>query len=174
MDISQNDVHQILKIIDETEHLDEVELVVDGLRLHVRRSAQSGAAPASADRVEREQAPIERAKPAERAEGGQPPAKVAAPSTLKSEAEVPQGMIGIRAPMLGSFYRSPAPGEKPFVEVGQKVKANDTVCLIEVMKLFNSIKAGVDGEVMQIVADDGGLVEYDQVLILIKPNNTAV
>lgn len=174
MDISQNDVHQILKIIDEAEHLDEVELVVDGLRLHVRRSAQSDAALASADRVEREQAPIARAKLAEGAEGGQPPAKVAAPLVLKSEAEVPQGMIGIRAPMLGSFYRSPAPGEKPFVEVGQRVKANDTVCLIEVMKLFNSIKAGVDGEVMQIVADDGGLVEYDQVLILIKPNNTAV
>lgn len=174
MDISQNDVHQILKIIDETEHLDEVELVIDGLRLHVRRSAQLGAALTSSDRVERERAPIERAKPAERAGGGQSPAAVAASSGLSSEVEIPQGMIGIRAPMLGSFYRSPAPGENPFVEVGQSVKANDTVCLIEVMKLFNSIKAGVDGEVMQIVANDGELAEYDQVLILIKPNNAAV
>ena len=51
--------------------------------------------------------------------------------------------------MLGVFYRAPCPGEKPFVEVGQRVRADDTVCLIEVMKLFNSIRAGVDGEVVE-------------------------
>jgi biotin carboxyl carrier protein len=67
------------------------------------------------------------------------------------------------------FYRAPAPGEKPFVEVGQRVQADDTVCLIEVMKLFNSIRAGVDGEVVDILADNGGLVEYDQALIFVKP-----
>lgn len=174
MDISHHDVHQILKIIDETEHLDDVELVIDGLRLHVRRSARSGTAPAISDREERGQAPIGSAKRAERVPGVQGLAETARPQELSSETKVPQGMIGIRAPMLGSFYRSPGPGEKPFVEVGRKVKADDTVCLIEVMKLFNSIKAGVDGEVMQIIADDSELVEYDQVLMLIKPNNAAV
>jgi acetyl-CoA carboxylase biotin carboxyl carrier protein len=71
--------------------------------------------------------------------------------------------------MLGVFYRAPAPGEKPFVEVGQHVRADDTVCLIEVMKLFNSIRAGVDGEVVEILVENGGLVEFDQALIFIRP-----
>ena len=69
--------------------------------------------------------------------------------------------------MLGTFYRSPAPGEPPFVEVGQHVRAEDTVCLIEVMKLFSSIKAGADGVVKQIIADNGSLVEFNQLLIVV-------
>jgi acetyl-CoA carboxylase biotin carboxyl carrier protein len=73
--------------------------------------------------------------------------------------------------MLGTFYRAPAPGEKPFVEVGQRVRADDTVCMIEVMKLFNSIRAGVDGEVVKILAENGGLVEFDQALIFIMPKS---
>jgi acetyl-CoA carboxylase biotin carboxyl carrier protein len=72
--------------------------------------------------------------------------------------------------MLGIFYRASAPGEKPFVEVGQRVKADDTVCLIEVMKLFNSIRAGVDGEVVKICVENSALVEFDQVLICVKPS----
>lgn len=177
MTITQNDVNQILKIIDAAEHIDEVELIVDGLRLHIRRSAQSGGAPVSPDRAERvaiEKAPKPTAPLAEHDEGTPSPARAAASSTEGVEKEVPPGLIGIRAPMLGSFYRSPAPGEKPFVEIGQTVRAGDTVCLIEVMKLFNSIEAGVDGKVVRIVAEDGGLVEYDQVLILIKPDSAAV
>jgi acetyl-CoA carboxylase biotin carboxyl carrier protein len=75
----------------------------------------------------------------------------------------------VRAPMMGSFYRSPAPGEKPFIEVGQSVAAEDTVCLIEVMKLFNSISAGVSGRVAEIRAENGALVEFGQVLIVIDP-----
>ena len=83
--------------------------------------------------------------------------------------DIPPGIVALRAPMLGTFYRASAPGEKPFVEVGQQVRADDTVCLIEVMKLFSSIRAGVDGEVVKILADNGNLVEFDQPLIFIKP-----
>ena len=72
--------------------------------------------------------------------------------------------------MLGVFYRASAPGEKPFVEVGQRVHADDTVCLIEVMKLFNTIRAGVDGEIVNILVDNGGLVEFDQPIIFLKPS----
>jgi acetyl-CoA carboxylase biotin carboxyl carrier protein len=83
---------------------------------------------------------------------------------------IPEGMIAVRAPMLGVFYRASAPGENPFVEAGQRVRADDTVCLIEVMKLFNSIRAGVDGEIVQILAENGAMVEFDQPLIYIRPN----
>jgi acetyl-CoA carboxylase biotin carboxyl carrier protein len=71
--------------------------------------------------------------------------------------------------MLGTFYRAPAPGEKPFVEVGEAVKADDTVCLIEVMKLFNSITAGTAGRIAEIRAQNAALVEYNEVLIVIDP-----
>ena len=69
--------------------------------------------------------------------------------------------------MLGTFYRSPAPGEPPFVEIGKRVQADDTVCLIEVMKLFSSIKAGVDGVVTRILVENGAMVEFNQMLIVI-------
>jgi acetyl-CoA carboxylase biotin carboxyl carrier protein len=78
-------------------------------------------------------------------------------------------MVTVDAPMLGTFYRSPAPGEKPFVEEGQHVCADDTVCLIEVMKLFNSIRAGVDGQVAKILPENGSLVEFEQPLMFIAP-----
>lgn len=89
--------------------------------------------------------------------------------TARPSPSIPAEYTVVRAPMLGTFYRSPAPGEKPFVEVGQKVGADDTVCLIEVMKLFNSIRAGIDGEVIEILTYNGALVEHDQALIVIAP-----
>jgi len=69
--------------------------------------------------------------------------------------------------MLGTFYRAPAPGDPPFVELGKRVRADDTVCLIEVMKLFSSINAGVDGVVMRILVENGTMVEFGQMLIVI-------
>ena len=72
--------------------------------------------------------------------------------------------------MLGTFYRSPAPGEPPFVEVGQRVQTDDTLCLIEVMKLFSSINAGVEGVVKQIFPTNGDLVEFNQILIVVATN----
>ena len=76
--------------------------------------------------------------------------------------------MAVTAPMLGTFYRMPSPGEKPFVEQGDKVSPDDTVCLVEVMKLFNSVKAGMAGTVEQILVENGTLVEYGQPLILIR------
>jgi acetyl-CoA carboxylase biotin carboxyl carrier protein len=96
-------------------------------------------------------------------------ATAAASPTRATEAAGPEGVIVIRAPMLGTFYRAPAPGQKPFVEVGQRVRADDTVCLIEVMKLFNSIRAGVDGEIFKIMAENASMVEFNQPLIFIFP-----
>ena len=71
--------------------------------------------------------------------------------------------------MLGRFYRASSPTEAPFVEVGTKVEAEDTVCVIEVMKLFSSVRAGVRGTVVEIVAENGEMVEHDAVLFMVKP-----
>lgn len=83
---------------------------------------------------------------------------------------IPQGSKNVNAPMVGTFYRSSEPGAPAFVEVGQHVKEEDTVCIIEVMKLFTSISAGYSGTVTHILVNDAEPVEYGQVLIVIDPD----
>jgi acetyl-CoA carboxylase biotin carboxyl carrier protein len=156
MELTHEDVKRILEIIDRAEHLDEVELVFAGIHLHVRRGK------ASAERSNFPGIPAASARPIEAA-------KPSIPAAERSEPTLAEGQVAIRAPMLGTFYRAPAPGQPAFVEAGQHVKANDTVCLIEVMKLFNSIRAGVDGVVHGILAENGSLVEYNQMLFVIAP-----
>lgn len=84
-------------------------------------------------------------------------------------AEIPEGMVVVRAPNLGTFYQSPKPGAAPYVSVGQEVEADTEVCIIEVMKLFTAVRAGIAGTVRQILVADGQLVEFDQPLLVIEP-----
>ena len=96
---------------------------------------------------------------------------LAADERAAAETEtVPAGMVAIRAPMLGTFYRAPAPGSPAFVEVGAAVRPEDTVCLIEVMKLFNTIRAGVTGKVIKIPVHNAATVQKDQILLIIQPD----
>jgi len=81
----------------------------------------------------------------------------------------PANAVLIKSPMVGTFYRAPEPGARPFVDIGQQVDAKTTVCIIEVMKLMNSISAGAHGVVTQILAEDGEPVEYGQLLMVIDP-----
>ncbi|HMJ49104.1 MAG TPA: acetyl-CoA carboxylase biotin carboxyl carrier protein [Burkholderiales bacterium] len=78
----------------------------------------------------------------------------------------PEGHV-VKAPMVGTFYRSAAPGAKPFVEVGQRVNQGDTVCIIEAMKLLNEIEADCSGMVKEILAENGQAVEYGEPLFVI-------
>ena len=170
MELSHKDVRSIISVIDEAQHLEEIELVFAGFRLHVRRGG-SGASPAHAPQPAASGGPVARAAlPALTATTSAPAQALAHSHPPRAEVPLAEGEIAIRAPMLGTFYRASAPGEKPFVEVGQKVKADDSVAVIEVMKLFNSIRAGVDGTVVRIDAENASLVEFNQVLIVIaKP-----
>jgi acetyl-CoA carboxylase biotin carboxyl carrier protein len=95
-----------------------------------------------------------------------PPAPAAAPVAAEAAAEPPKGSV-VKSPMVGTFYRSPSPGAKAFVEVGQPVKPGDTLCIIEAMKLLNEIEAEVAGEVTEILVENGQPVEYGQPLFVI-------
>lgn len=158
MDLTHRDVREILEIIDGAEHLNEIELVMGGFRLHVVRH---GTANASAS------LPIAASAASTHALAALAP--VTPPPRAPLDV-VPEGIIAIRAPMLGTFYRAPAPNERPFVEVGQRVQPDDTVCMIEVMKLFNSIRAGVAGTIVKICAENAQMVEFNQVIIHVKPD----
>ncbi|WP_274655191.1 acetyl-CoA carboxylase biotin carboxyl carrier protein [Paenibacillus humicola] len=74
----------------------------------------------------------------------------------------------ITAPMLGTFYAAPEPGKEPFVQAGKQVTADTVVCVLEAMKLFNEIRAGVEGEIVKVLVEDGEFVEYGRPLFLVK------
>jgi acetyl-CoA carboxylase biotin carboxyl carrier protein len=79
------------------------------------------------------------------------------------------GLHAVRSPLVGTFYRAPAPGEDPYVEVGDSVRAGEPLCIVEAMKLMNEIPADVSGEVVEVLADNAAGVEYDQPLFYLRP-----
>ncbi|TAM89931.1 MAG: acetyl-CoA carboxylase biotin carboxyl carrier protein [Candidimonas sp.] len=111
------------------------------------------------------------ATPAPSASPTSPPPSLNAPPAERVDAESLAGMVVVKAPMVGIFYRSPEPGAKPFVEVGQAVDAQDTVGILEVMKLMNALPAEAAGVVREILVTDGATVEYDQPLVVIEPTH---
>lgn len=100
------------------------------------------------------------------------PAAPAAPAAAEpvaptAPAQVASGATEVCAPMVGVFYVAPSPGAEPFVRVGSKVKKGETLCILEAMKLMNEVVAECDGEIAEICANDGDLVEYGRVLFRI-------
>ena len=101
---------------------------------------------------------------------------IAAPSeTIPSVKEVTihpdeSNYITVKSPMIGTFYKTPGPGNPPFVNVGDEVKKGQPLCVIEAMKLFNEIESEVSGKIVKILIDDGSPVEYDAHLFLIQPS----
>lgn len=106
----------------------------------------------------------------------QQPAVVQAPAPVSAAASAaaPQkqeadNLITIKSPMIGTFYRKPAPGKPNFVEEGDEVRSGKVVCVIEAMKLFNEIESEVNGRIVKILVEDSSPVEYDQPLFMIEP-----
>lgn len=156
------DIEALIEIFN-TSDWDEMHLKVDGLELFLSNDPQAvrpGAAAATAA------APVIEA-PA-RAAPGAKPAAAAAPAGPQ-EIPVPEGMAAVRAPNLGTFYRAPKPGSPAYVEIGQEVDEDTEVCLIEVMKLFTPVRAGMKGIVRQVCVEDAQMVEFDQPLFFIEP-----
>jgi acetyl-CoA carboxylase biotin carboxyl carrier protein len=87
----------------------------------------------------------------------------------KVEPKHEENLKKIVSPMVGTFYSSPSPDQDIYVQIGDKVKENTVVCIVEAMKLFNEIEAEVKGEIVEILVDNGQLVEYGQPLFLVKP-----
>jgi acetyl-CoA carboxylase biotin carboxyl carrier protein len=98
-----------------------------------------------------------------------PPAAATPAPSLPPPVVVPDEVKGtvVKSPMVGTFYRSPSPGAKSFVELGQAVKPGDTLCIIEAMKLLNEIEAEIAGEVKEVLVENGQAVEYGQPLFVI-------
>jgi acetyl-CoA carboxylase biotin carboxyl carrier protein len=81
-----------------------------------------------------------------------------------------EGLVEIKSPMVGTFYRSPSPGAKPYVEVGERVQTGQVVCIIEAMKLMNEIESDVSGSIVKILVENEQPVEFGQTLFLVSPS----
>ena len=147
--LTYEDLVRLVELVKSTSHFSEFRLKVGEIEVSLRRS--NGAA-----RPQPAQAPI--AVPADDA-----------PGARAEEARFAPGLHLVRAPMVGTFYRASAPGAAPYVMVGQQVESDSTLCIIEVMKLMNSIEAGARGVVRQILVENACAVEYGQVLMVIEP-----
>jgi acetyl-CoA carboxylase biotin carboxyl carrier protein len=158
MPLSDEDVREILRIIDESD-LAELQIETEGFSLYVRKGGgDAGASGRPRVRSRSDSAP------AGQAPGG--PEASASPARTQDDSD---GLATIPAPMLGTFYRAEAPGKPPFVEVGSRVEPDTIVCIIEVMKMMNSVPAGVAGTVAEVIAENAQLVEYGQPLFRVEP-----
>lgn len=95
--------------------------------------------------------------------------KVSETPKQETKTEDDANYVKITSPMVGTFYAAPAPDKPPYVKVGDKVKEDTVVCIVEAMKLFNEIEAEVSGEIVEVLVENGQLVEYGQPLFLVKP-----
>jgi acetyl-CoA carboxylase biotin carboxyl carrier protein len=162
--LTYDDLLQIVELIKSAESFSEFHLKIGDIELDLRKSDAGASAPPAASA----NTPLPAADAAASAKLAPAPVdRVAAAS--KAAVEVPAGAVVIKSPMVGTFYRSLEPGAKPFVEVGQRVSPDTTVCIIEVMKLMNSISAGCEGTVTHVLANDAEAVDVGQLLIIIDP-----
>jgi acetyl-CoA carboxylase biotin carboxyl carrier protein len=149
MGLDDEDVREILRIIDESD-LDELRIETEGFSLYVRKGG-------AVENQRLSTGPIEPASE---------PVSTEHAAAVSAEEN---GKLTIESPMLGTFYRAEGPSEDPFVEVGSAVEADTTVCIIEVMKMMNSVPAGLAGTITEICPANGELVEYGAPLFRIAP-----
>ena len=146
------EIKAVLKLIQETD-VEEIELEQDGRRIRIRRRGLlqvAGSAPS----------PMVAA----------PLTQVAGPVASAPDARETAHLVAIESPMVGTFYRAPAPGADPYVREGDKVEKGTVLCIIEAMKLMNEIEAEVGGKVHSILVENGQPVEYGQSLFLLEPS----
>ncbi len=178
MELSEEDVLKILRLIDQSD-FDLLQLEMGDMRLSVSRNGvvPTGEERAGSPRSDRASATVTTAD----AEAASAPAQARSPTRTAEPPnalaatlpDLEEGLRAITAPLLGTFYRASEPGAPPYVEIGVRVGPNDTVGLIEVMKVFTAVPAGVEGEIVDVCVENGRLVEYGETLFLVRPDSTS-
>jgi acetyl-CoA carboxylase biotin carboxyl carrier protein len=154
-----DEITRILEMMREHE-LSEFELERDNFKLRIRKNT-GGQLAAAFPHPASTHAAIPAAAPAA-------PASATTASEL-TEAEEEMELAVVKSPIVGTFYRAPEPGAKPFAEVGEVVKKGQVLCIIEAMKLMNEINAEVDGEVVKVYVENSQAVQYGERLFAIRP-----
>jgi acetyl-CoA carboxylase biotin carboxyl carrier protein len=162
-------VRGLIEAVDES-GIDSLEISKAGTRIRISKTAPAtngAAAPSTGPAVVTHHNPAPSAAPAVPASGPSPaPGSVEAP---RPESAVADGLIEVRSPMVGTFYRAPSPEAPPYVEIGARVGKGQTLCILEAMKLMNELESEVAGVVREVLIENGEPVEYGQVLFRIDP-----
>jgi acetyl-CoA carboxylase biotin carboxyl carrier protein len=157
MDIAKiRELIETLTGLMDARRLDELEIEVEGLKVALRRGRNG------------ERGPLAALAPAFAAPLAAPAAEPQAPATSEAPSAA-EGAHVVTSPMVGIFYRAASPDSNPFVEVGDEVKPDSVLCIIEAMKVMNELKAEVEGVVQAIRVESGETVEYGQALFVIAP-----
>ena len=163
---NDKEIMKILDLLNESD-FDELRLEMPGLKLAFSKNAIES--PDRKTETTQGSMSSEQSAPSKLVETDHK--RIMERTTSEGPAQIEEeGLVPIRAPLLGIFYRAPKPGAPSFVEVGDQVTEEDTVCLVEVMKLFNTVKAGVRGRIAKICAQNSQMVEYNQILFLVDPS----
>ncbi|MEB3226587.1 MAG: acetyl-CoA carboxylase biotin carboxyl carrier protein [Synechococcus sp.] len=162
MAINLQEIQELLSTIGQT-NVTEFELKTDDFELRVSKGMVVAVPPvvAAPEMVVPQPAPVSVV-----------PQTITPPEPTTPEppsSSIDDKWVAITSPMVGTFYRAPAPGEDPFVAVGDRVSNGQTVCIIEAMKLMNEIEAEVSGEVVKIAVEDGEPIEFGQTLMWVNP-----
>ncbi|ASS91864.1 acetyl-CoA carboxylase biotin carboxyl carrier protein [Aeribacillus composti] len=157
------EIKEIIKLIDDSS-IDEFTYESEGAKVQLKKTA----ARANQHVVYNNASEIQALPKQPAAESLEQPKKEVHLPKEESEQET-ENLHKITSPMVGTFYAAPNPDADPYVTIGSKVKENTVVCIVEAMKLFNEIEAEVKGEIVDILVENGQLVEYGQPLFLVKP-----
>ena len=158
MSLTAADVAEIMRLVEQS-GFDSLTLEMNGIKLSLRRGGTGEGTVDLKREVSAEAGPGPTQAPTVNAA---PPVVTAAPAVADPN------LHEVTAPLLGTFYRSPKPGAPPFVEVGARVEEETIVAIIEVMKLMNTVRAGVSGTVTEILVADGALAEYGETLLRVR------
>ena len=145
MSLSHEDVQEILRLLEDTDY-EELDLETDRFTLRLKRG-EAGWTQEQATKGKSQQVNI---------------TSIDSDNAIEEPQPTEEGLLDIRAPMVGTFYRSPSPGSPSFVDVGSRVKVGDTLCIIESMKMMNEVKAEVAGVVEAVLVRNEDAVEFDQ------------
>jgi acetyl-CoA carboxylase biotin carboxyl carrier protein len=159
-----NEIKELMKLMDQTS-LQELEIENERTRLFIRKGNKTESVFVTAPAMPTH---IQQAVP-QQAIQTSPVVEEQAPIAASKPVKDTAGLHTIVSPMVGTFYQSSAPGAAPFVSVGSRVNEKTICCIVEAMKLMNEIEAEIKGEIVEILVDNGQLVEYGQPLFLVKP-----
>ncbi len=169
MAVNKEDIRNLVRLFEQSDW-QEMRLEVEGLRLAISKKGPMGSQGGAAA------APAAASAPELAAAHGAPAAQ-AAPAAATAAASAPlaagpaalaAGQVIIKAPNLGVFWKQPKPGAPPYVQDGESIEPDTTVCLIEVMKLFTPVKAGISGRIVRCLVEDGEMVEHDTPLYVVQ------
>ncbi len=155
MSLSHKDVQEILRLLEDTDYK-ELTLETEHFTLKLEQDEEGWTQQTSTVASDKSTVTSTVASVAE--------------NTAVETAATEEGLLDIRAPMVGTFYNAPKPGAGPFVEIGSRVNEDSVIAIIEVMKLMNSIPAGLNGEIVEILAEDAQFVEKGQLLMRVRPS----